>query len=71
MENCNKTIENLQGTIASGNEVIANLKRVNLELEEAKQAMEMINEQQQGQSKAVEEELQAEKKEAKTWRIKY
>lgn len=42
-----------------------------MELEEAMQAMEMISEQQQGKCKAVEEELQSEKKEAKTWRNKH
>lgn len=35
------------------------------------QSLEMINEKQQEKSKEIEEELQAEKKETKTWRNKY
>lgn len=71
LQNSTKTIGNLQATIDSGNEVIANLKRVNVELEEGLQALEVISEQQQQKAKVLEQELQAEKKEAKMWRNKH
>lgn len=61
----------MQATVASANEVIANLRRVNEELEDSIQALEMISEKQQESGKAIEEELQAEKKEARSWRSKH